>query len=177
MTSSHSRYYYPPANNGTATVDGGAADPLKGVTVVVGNLKTLLRARGTAAAPVTDISLDNLKFTQAEPTFLDAYEVPSGGDWSIHRGGAVFFEGVKGMTIDRCLFERVGGNGLFLSNYAVNTVVQNSEFAWIGDSAFARDTPPISLFLSSANRIRAMRGCYGGAVSPLPPPPSNHQQE
>jgi len=40
--------------------------------------------------------------------------------------------------VDGCLFERLGGNALFLSNYARNTIVKNSEFAWIGDSAMAQ---------------------------------------
>ena len=77
-----------------------------------------------------------IRFTESAPTFLDAYEVPSGGDWSIHRGGAVFATGVKDLVIDSCMFEQLGGNALFISNYARNTVVYVCfDFSVLAESA------------------------------------------
>ena len=34
----------------------------------------------------------NLTLTGSRVTFLEQYEVPSGGDWSVHRGGALFVQ-------------------------------------------------------------------------------------
>jgi hypothetical protein len=100
-------------------------------------LQRLLNVRGTLRNPVYNITVVNLTLTQTEPTFLESYEAPSGGDWSIHRGGTVFVEGVDGFTIQQCLFDSPGGNGLFLSNYVRNAIIERNEFRYPGDSAIA----------------------------------------
>ena len=116
-------YLYP---NGTAPASGiGTA------------LKRLFNIQGSMDMPVRNITFMNITFTHTQSTFFDLYEVPSGGDWSIHRGGAVFAEGVDGLRIDSCRFDSPGGNGLFLSNYIRHAVVNNSEFVRSGDSAIA----------------------------------------
>ena len=84
-----------------------------------------------------NITVVNVTFTQTEPTFLESYKASSGGDWSIHRGGTVFVEGVDGFTIQQCLFDSPGGNGLFLSNYVRNAIIERNEFRYPGDSAIA----------------------------------------
>merc|ERR1740120_688721 len=68
---------------------------------------------------------------------MDPHGMPSGGDWALQRSGALFFEGTERVTIDRCLVTGVDGNGIFISGYNRNLSVQNSELAWIGDSAVA----------------------------------------
>ena len=100
-------------------------------------LQRLLNIRGTLSTPVYNITVTNITFTQTEPTYLERYEVPSGGDWSIHRGGTVFVEGVDGFTMQQCVFDSPGGNGLFLSNYVRNAVIEANEFKYVGDSAIA----------------------------------------
>ena len=100
-------------------------------------LKRLFNIRGTINRPVYNITLMNITFMHTEPTFLDSYEVPSGGDWAIHRDGAVFVEGVDGVTVEQCLFDSPGGNGLFLSNYVRNAVIEANEFRYSGDSSIA----------------------------------------
>ena len=116
-------YLYP---NGTAPASGiGTA------------LKRLFNIQGSMDLPVKNITFKNITFAHTQTTFFEPYEVPSGGDWSIHRGGAVFAEGVDGLRIDSCRFDSPGGNGLFLSNYIRHAVVNNSEFVWTGDSAIA----------------------------------------
>jgi hypothetical protein len=37
------------------------------------------------AAPVVGVTLQGLTFSHTATTFLEGYEVTSGGDWSIHR--------------------------------------------------------------------------------------------
>ena len=70
--------------------------------------------------PVYKVTIMNVTFMYTEPTFLESYEVPSAGDWAIHRNGAVFMEGADGFTIHQCLFDAPGGNGLVLRNYIRN---------------------------------------------------------
>ena len=91
--------------------------------------------RGTKNSPVKGVSIMNVVFAHTATTFLKRYEVPSGGDWSVYRGGTVFVEGVDGFNLQGCLFDAVGGNGVFLSGYVRNAVIQNNEFVWSGDSA------------------------------------------
>ena len=59
------------------------------------------------------------------------------GDWSIHRGAAVFLDGVQNINITDCSFRQMGGNALMLSNYVRNCVIARNEFSEIGDSAIA----------------------------------------
>jgi len=39
---------------------------------------------------------------------MDHYEVPSGGDWAVHRGGAIFIEGSRNINVKRCFFDQPG---------------------------------------------------------------------
>ena len=116
-------FYYP---NGSL--------PESGIGTV---LEQLFTVEGTMDLSVTNISFVNLTFAHTASTFLKRYEVPSGGDWAIHRGGAIFAEGVDGLVVQNCLFFSPGGNGLFLSNYVRNAVIEGNEFVYVGDSAIA----------------------------------------
>lgn len=108
--------------------------PQSGIGTV---LDTLINIEGGMDSPVQNITIANLTFAHTATTFLKHYEVPSGGDWAIHRGGAVFVEGVDGFLLQNCLFDAPGGNGLFLSNYIRNAIVDSNEFVYCGDSAIA----------------------------------------
>lgn len=46
-----------------------------------------------SATPARNIRLVGLGFRDAADISMEAWGVPSGGDWALHRGGAVFFEG------------------------------------------------------------------------------------
>ena len=70
-------------------------------------------------------------------TYMDEWGIPSGGDWGLHRGGAVFVEGAEGITVDACEFTLLDGNAFFLSGYTRNVTVANSSFSYIGDNAMA----------------------------------------
>jgi hypothetical protein len=106
--------------------------PTEGVGTV---LDEAIGIRGTMDSPVKGVSIMNVVFAHTATTFLKRYEVPSGGDWSVYRGGTVFVEGVDGFNLQGCLFDAVGGNGVFLSGYVRNAVIQNNEFVWSGDNA------------------------------------------
>ena len=76
--------------------------------------------------------------THSLTTFLEDYEVPSGGDWSMHRGGAVLATGVSALSIEGVHFTRLGGNAVMLSEYARDTSFHGCEFSWIGDSGIGQ---------------------------------------
>jgi hypothetical protein len=63
--------------------------------------------------------------------------VPSGGDWGLYRGGAVFFEGTQNCMVQHCTFERLDGNAVFVSGWNRNTTIADNEFSWLGASAAA----------------------------------------
>jgi hypothetical protein len=70
-----------------------------------------------------------------ERSFLRKFEAPSGGDYSIHRGAALFVQGVEQVTISQNRFRNLGSNALFISLYAVNTTITQNQFRFLGESA------------------------------------------
>ena len=108
---------------------------LESATVEGVLLKNLIDFRGTKENPVHHIFLKGLRFTHTATTFFEDYVIPSFGDWAIHRGGAVFFDGAEDCGVDNCFFDAVGGNALFISNYNQRVHVENSLFTEIGESA------------------------------------------
>ena len=115
------------AQNGTSLPEEGVAPVLEELISVV----------GSQDHPVTNITVSNLTLAHSATTYFSTYEVPSGGDWSVHRGAAVYIEGAESVLVQNCLFNAPGGNGLFLSNYIRYTVVEGNEFVWVGDNAIA----------------------------------------
>lgn len=119
-----------------SSIDSLFAEPA-GASYTIPVLKTLVSIVGSQAKPVRNVTIRGVGFRDAASTFMDAWGVPSGGDWALHRGGALFMEGVEDIDIDACTFSRLDGNAVFLSRYTRGVVVQRSEFAWIGDNAMA----------------------------------------
>ena len=65
-------------------------------------------------------------------------QVPSGGDWSLHRNAAVFVKNAENVRVTNCTFRNLGGNGILFSNHVVQSTVSDSEFTQLGDSAIVR---------------------------------------
>ncbi|MFC2098565.1 right-handed parallel beta-helix repeat-containing protein [Bacteroidota bacterium] len=97
--------------------------------------KQLIEFRGSRQNPVEYIRINGLKFTRTATTFMDEYEVPSTGDWGIHRGGSVFFEGAEDCAIENCFFDNAGGNAVFISNHNRKIKISGNRFTQIGESA------------------------------------------
>ena len=89
----------------------------------------------TAAGYAHDIALLDLDITHSRVTFLEQYEVPSGGDWSIHRGAAVVVQDAERITLAGLTLVGTGGNGVLLSNHVLESRVTDCEFLRMGDSA------------------------------------------
>jgi len=90
---------------------------------------------GTQDEPARHITLEGFRITHTASTFLEQYSIPSNGDWSIHRGGAVFLEGARDCTIKNCWFDAVGGNAVFMNNYNRDNAVTGCKFTEAGESA------------------------------------------
>ena len=83
------------------------------------------------------LKLRGLTITHTAPTFLDPYECPSGGDWSIHRGAAIFVEGARNITLEGLEFDQVSGNAVLFSNAVSDSIIRKCSFKDVGDSAIA----------------------------------------
>ncbi|TLV03378.1 right-handed parallel beta-helix repeat-containing protein [Dyadobacter luticola] len=117
-------YLYPPAN-----ID------LKTAKILSPQIKHLFEFRGTATSPVRNIHLEGFEFAHTLRTFMDTKEPLLRSDWAIYRGGAVVLEGTEQVSVNRCYFNAVGGNGVFFSNYNRKSEVSGCHFDNIGASA------------------------------------------
>ena len=97
-------------------------------------MDTLFSVRGTMESPVLNVTLMNIELAHTATTFLEGHEVPSGGDWAVQRKGTVLVEGAINFVLQNCLLNAPGGNGLCLSNYVRNAVIQDNEIVWSGAS-------------------------------------------
>lgn len=98
-------------------------------------LEHAIEFAGTQQNPVRHIHLDGFRIAHTASTFLKPYEITSLSDWSIHRGGAVFFQGARDCTVRNCWFDAVGGNGVFMSRYNRDNAISGCKFTDSGDSA------------------------------------------
>ena len=106
-----------------------------GTLLETDGLACLVDIRGSAAEPVRGVQLVGLRLAHTAPTYLEPYEEPSLGDWAIHRGGAVRLEGAEDCAVRDCLFDALGGNGVFVSGYARRVAITGNAFRQLGDSA------------------------------------------
>jgi hypothetical protein len=85
--------------------------------------------------PAHNILIQGLTLTQTTNTYMRDYMVPSGGDWSVHRGGTVYLTNTKNITITHNLFTQLGSQGVALIDYNNATAITSNEFVWLADSA------------------------------------------
>eukprot|EP01065_Artemidia_motanka_P001873 TRINITY_DN10870_c0_g4_i7.p1 TRINITY_DN10870_c0_g4~~TRINITY_DN10870_c0_g4_i7.p1 ORF type:complete len:835 (+),score=316.39 TRINITY_DN10870_c0_g4_i7:49-2553(+) len=121
-------YLYP---NGTAKTPAA----LSKADVVAPILDSLIRVQGAPGAPAKGITVEGMEFTETRATFLDQYEMPSGGDWTLHRNAALLVQDAENVTVSNCVFNQTGGNGVLFSNHVEGSSVLDSEFVQTGDSA------------------------------------------
>ena len=141
-------YFYPPAGT-----------DLTNATIELASEDELLRVVGTSAtATVQYLTFTGITFTQTYRTlFSKPYEFLLQGDWAIARTGTVFMTNAENIRIDSCLFDQVGGNGVFMSGHNRNNAVVNSDFEDAGASCVAM------VGLQSA--VRCAAKSYGNAPS------------
>jgi len=111
--------------------------PPADTTLVAVLLETLISINGTKADPVKGVTVQGITFRDAADITMNPWGVPSGGDWGLYRGGAIFIEGAEHITIQHNVLTRIDGNGVFLSGYTRDVIIADNEFSWIGDSPMA----------------------------------------
>ncbi len=65
----------------------------------------------------TDIRITGITFGATARTFMASYDNLLRSDWSIHRGGCVFFNHSEKIHIHNCSFTENGTNALFFNGY------------------------------------------------------------
>mmetsp|Transcript_30791 Transcript_30791/g.60069 ORF Transcript_30791/g.60069 Transcript_30791/m.60069 type:complete len:473 (+) Transcript_30791:942-2360(+) len=115
----------------------GTGSPPADAAVVVPQKKVLLNLTGTQWQPVVGNKVEGITFTAAAYTYMDPHGVPSAGDWALDRIAAVFLQGTENVVLDKCVFDRLDGNGVMVSGYNRFATVQNSDFSYIGGNAMA----------------------------------------
>jgi hypothetical protein len=131
----HTLYFYPPAG-----LD------LKHAVVEASRLRTLVEFRGDATHPVKWVVLRGLVFRHAARTVMENREPLLRSDWTIYRGGAVFFNGAEDCALEDALVDQVGGNAVFVNNYNRRIAIRGTHIAragangvcFIGDPRAAR---------------------------------------
>lgn len=103
-------------------------------TIEVSGLKRLFAVAGTQRDSVVGLRFERIRFAHTETTFFEPYEIPSLGDWSLHRGGAILLEGTRDCQIKDCLFEALGGNAVFVNRFNRDLTIRGCSFRDIGDS-------------------------------------------
>ena len=139
-------WHYDPSA-GVLTVFPNGTD-LSSATLAVPLVDEIVVINGSQArvdAYATDITFSGFTFTQSRPSFLEMYEVPSGGDWAVHRGGALFVQDAERIQLVDNVFTHTGGNGIFFSNHVVRSTVSDSEFTHLGDSGIVLAGSTISI--------------------------------
>jgi len=98
-------------------------------------LKHLIELRGSEKKPVKNITIEDLELTQTTRTFMEKYEPLLRSDWTIYRGGAIFFERSEDCKLTDCYLHNLGGNAIFVSNYNRNIKISGSHITHIGATA------------------------------------------
>ena len=104
------------------------------LSFVASQLPCIVSITGSESQPVVGVTLSGLTFTETSNTFMQRYEAPSGGDWSVHRGATVFLAYTEDVTVQSSLFTQLGSNAVAVSSYNLRTRIALNEFAWLGDS-------------------------------------------
>ena len=131
----HQLYYMPDANTNLETAK-----------VEIVRLRNLIEFNGSIENPVKGIQLKGFVFKHAARTFMENKEPLLRSDWTVYRGGAVFFNGAEDCKITDCEFDQVGGNTVFVNNYnrrisVVGCYIHNSGASgviFVGDQTSVR---------------------------------------
>lgn len=138
-------YVYPPAGTN-----------LDSAVIEYSTLDNLIELNGSAEAPLKNITISNVCFTQTNRSFMLTKEPLLRSDWAIYRGGAVVMANTENITINNCHFTGLGGNAVFVSSYNRNNTISGNEINNIGASAIC--------FVGSSTAVRSPSFGYENAV-------------
>lgn len=116
--SSGDLYFYPPS--GTR---------LSNSTVELACLEELIRVVGSSSDKVRRLAFSGFHFTCAKRTlFSRKYEGLLRGDWAIARAATIYIQDAENIAVKNCTFDQVGGNGIFISGYNRDHLIDNNVF-------------------------------------------------
>ena len=81
-----------------------------------------------------NVSIENIKFRRAKRTFMLTNEPLLRSDWTIYRGGAIYFTNSSDCSISKCSLFDIGTNGVFVDGKNSNITVSKSHFKDLGAS-------------------------------------------
>ena len=110
-------------------------EDMAAATIEAPQLRQLIEFRGDQGDPVRHITVAGFELTQTTTVFLEPWEAPSMGDWTIHRSGAVFMKGTEECAVEDSLLRATGGNAMFMDGYNVRSRVSGCTFTETGESA------------------------------------------
>ncbi|OIR01148.1 PDZ domain (also known as DHR or GLGF) [mine drainage metagenome] len=117
-------FYYPP--KGVNLHDAIIETP---------QLVSLIELKSTKDHPIQNIHFEGIIFTHTLRSFMQNKEPLLRSDWTIFRGGAVFFNGTENCAVKNCVLTNIGGNAIFFNNYNRKNEVSGCLFDDIGASA------------------------------------------
>ena len=129
-------YYYPPKGM-----------DIKTAKFVTPQIAHLFEFKGSETKSVKNISIEGLTLTQTLRTFMENKEPLLRSDWTIYRGGAVFYDGAVNCSLKNCTLNNLGGNAVFFNNYNRHCEVSECLISEIGASAFC--------FVGDPNAVRS----------------------
>lgn len=134
-------------------------------------LRTLVEFRGDEAKPVRWVTLRGLTFRHAARTVMDNREPLLRSDWTIYRGGAVFFNGAEDCALEDSFVDQVGGNAVFVNNYNRRVVIRGSHIAKAGANGicFVGDPQAARSPLFNYHQVQQLE-----AIDRTPGPKSNN---
>ncbi len=103
----------------------------------VSRLDELIVLKGSEARPLRNVTIRNIRFTGTNRTFMQTREPLLRSDWTIYRGGAILLDGTEQITVAHCVFDNLGGNAVFVSNYNRDCTISDNHIHDIGASAIA----------------------------------------
>lgn len=110
---------------------------LQKAKIEIVRLTHLIEWNGSQEEPVKGIVLDGLVFRHTNRTFMENKEPLLRSDWTIYRGGALFFNGAIDCTVKNCEFDQTGGNAIFVNNYNRRITIQGCYIHHAGANGIA----------------------------------------
>ena len=81
-----------------------------------------------------NVSVENIKIRRAKRTFMLTNEPLLRSDWTIYRGGAIYFTNSRDCSISKCSLFDVGTNGVFVDGKNNNITISKCHFKNLGAS-------------------------------------------
>lgn len=130
-------WYFDPAEQQLYLLPNSSLPALQAAELAVPVLDSIVVISGSQASAssyASSISFSGFTFTETRSTFLEQYEAPSSGDWTVFRSGSLFIQDAENVTVAGCTFDQTGGTALALSNHVLGSLVADCEFVRTGES-------------------------------------------